>query len=157
MLSETYYGQINIRFSPLQENAEKPIYFWVHQGPKGLHKRCIIISSSFVSAKINARYCCCSRVKAWWMITWASFRAWGTDLKRSSGSLSTGKRSLVSSTVKGGIIFSVILNQLKQKIVHAWRVKWLQAWLNLYTAGQNILAMHNTWVFRDHLRYSVPT
>lgn len=100
VLSETYYGQINIRFSPLQENAEKPIYFWVHQGPKGLHKRCIIISSSFVSAKINARYCCCSRVKAWWMITWASFRAWGTDLKRSSGSLSTGKRSLVSSTVK---------------------------------------------------------
>ena len=77
--------------SPLQENAGKPSF----RGPPRPER-----ASSFGTAKINVPYCCCSRVQAWWLITWASFRAWGTVLKRSSGSLSTGKQSLVSSTVK---------------------------------------------------------
>ena len=50
--------QVLVRFKRMPKSRA----FGVHQGPKGLHKR--YISSSFGTAKINARYCCCSRVQA---------------------------------------------------------------------------------------------
>ena len=62
VLSETYYGQINIRFQSASRERRKADISGSTKARKVFTNG--VLLHYYFEFKINARYCCCSRVKA---------------------------------------------------------------------------------------------